>query len=143
MGTRMGTFWKALLGPWMAAVICTAYLWAQPLRAFRDPEAARIIFWHVPMAMLGLLWFWVGAYFALRYLFGSRRGDAQTEVRMNISNSLGLLLTVLATVTGMVFAAVQWGTPWNWDPKQVSIAILILIYCAYFGLRMSVEDSEL
>lgn len=136
--------WKPLLGPWMAAVILLAYLWAGPLaNGFQEPEAARIIFWHVPMAMLGLVWFWTGAYHALRYLYGRDQGNPERDARVLYCSEIGLLCTVLATVTGAVFATVQWGTPWNWDPKQVSITVLILIYMAYFALRASVETAEL
>jgi heme exporter protein C len=135
--------WKWLLLPWMTAVIVLAYVWAQPLEAFREPESARIIFWHVPMAWLGLLWFAAGAAYGVRFLFGKRQGDLSLDTKVQVANEIGLIGTVLATVTGMVFAARQWGTPWNWDPKQVNITVLILIYLAYFGLRMSVEDPQL
>jgi len=135
--------WKALLLPWMLAVTAMAYLWAQPLESFQEPEAARIIFWHVPMAMLGLVWIWVGTCYGLRYLFGSGRGDPRWDTRALIANELGLLCTVLATASGAIFADVQWGVPWNWDPKQVSITVLILIFLAYFGLRASVADPQL
>lgn len=141
--TGRPALWKSLLGPWMLVVTVLAYTWAQPLRMFLDPESARIIFWHVPMAWLGLLWFAIGAGHSVRYLFGRRRGEAGLDLKVAHANEVGLLCTVLATVTGAVFAAVQWGTPWNWDPKQVSITVLILIYLAYFGLRMSVDSPEM
>ena len=31
---------------------------------------------------------------------------------------------------------------WNWDPRQTSIFILLIIYGAYFLLRSAVEDEE-
>ncbi len=135
--------WKWLLLPWMAVVTWMAYVWAQPLQQFMEPESARIIFWHVPMAWLGLLWFIVGAVHGFRFLYGRRRGEAALDRKGQHANEMGLICTVLATTTGMVFAARQWGTPWNWDPKQVAITILIVLYMAYFGLRMSVTEPEL
>lgn len=135
--------WKWLLLPGTLVVIWMAYVWAQALPTFMDPESARIIFWHVPMAWLGLIWFWVGAFHAVRYLYGARRGQPEQDRRSAVAGELGLICTVLATVTGMVFAWKQWGAPWNWDPKQVGISVLILVYLAYFGLRMSVENPEL
>ncbi len=36
----------------------------------------------------------------------------------------------------------MWGSFWNWDPREVSIAILLLVYAAYFALRQSVADEE-
>ena len=44
-----------------------------------------------------------------------------------MSAGLGLLFAILATVTGAVFARIMWGAYWNWDPRQTSIVILLLI----------------
>jgi heme exporter protein C len=53
-----------------------------------------------------------------------------------------MLYCIFATVTGSIFAEVVWGTFWNWDPRETSILVLLLIYAAYFALRSSVDDSE-
>ena len=55
---------------------------------------------------------------------------------------LGFLFCVLAMVSGSIFAKATWGSYWNWDPRETSIVILLMIYGAYFGLRSTVEDSE-
>jgi heme exporter protein C len=55
---------------------------------------------------------------------------------------LGFLFCVLATVTGSIFARATWGSFWNWDPRQTSIVILLMIYGAYFALRSAVHDPE-
>ena len=55
---------------------------------------------------------------------------------------LGFLFCVLATVTGSIFAKVTWGSFWNWDPRETSIVILLMIYGAYFALRSAVSDPE-
>ena len=55
---------------------------------------------------------------------------------------MGLLCCVLATVTGSLFARIEWGSYWNWDPRETSITVLLLIYGAYFALRASVNDPE-
>jgi heme exporter protein C len=95
------------------------------------------------MAMLGLFWFWVGAVYGLRFLYGRDQGSGSMDRRVQFANEIGLVCTLLATLSGMVFATVQWGTPWSWDPKQTSILVLIVIYVSYFGLRMSVENPDL
>ncbi len=55
---------------------------------------------------------------------------------------LGFLFCVLATVTGSIFAKASWGSFWNWDPRETSIVILLMIYGAYFALRSAVADPE-
>jgi heme exporter protein C len=134
--------WKWLIAPWMAVVTAAAFLWAKDLQNFPDPATARIIFWHVPMAWLCLVWIWIGAYYGVRFLFSRNAGNLDFDRRSALANEVGLLCTALATVTGMVFAYRQWNTAWNWDPKQVAITAVILIYLAYFGLRMSIDDPQ-
>jgi heme exporter protein C len=126
----------------MLLVTALAFTWLKDLENFPDPPTARIIIWHVPMAMLGMTWFWVGAYFSFRYLFGKQEGERALDHRIVQANEIGLITTVLATVTGSVFALRQWNTPWNWDPKQVTIVVLILMYLAYFVLRALLSDEQ-
>jgi heme exporter protein C len=53
-----------------------------------------------------------------------------------------LLFAILATTTGAIWAKFEWGAFWNWDPRQTSIFVLILIYGAYFALRSAIESEE-
>ena len=55
---------------------------------------------------------------------------------------LGLLFCILATITGSIFAKVTWGSFWNWDPRETSIIVLLMIYGAYFALRSAVPDPD-
>ena len=55
---------------------------------------------------------------------------------------LGLLFCILATATGSIFAKATWGSFWNWDPRETSIVILLMIYGAYFALRSAVPDPD-
>lgn len=138
--------WKWLLLPWMAAVIVASYLWAKDIPYFQSPKTARIIFWHVPMAMLSMVWFLAAAIYSGRYLIKRNPLD---DIRSELAAEMGLLLTVLATVTGAVFSKMQWNggmnSPWyegywQWDPKQTAIVIVLFIFMAYFAIRMSVTD---
>lgn len=141
-------WWKWLLLPLMGAVAVLSYLYAGPLPGFQSPETARIIFWHVPHAILSMVWFFTAAFYSFRYLRG---GDLKDDLRAGKAAEIGLLLTVLATITGAVFSKMQWegglNTPWyygywTWDAKQTAILVVILIFSAYFGLRSSVDDPR-
>jgi heme exporter protein C len=55
---------------------------------------------------------------------------------------LGLLFGVLATVSGAIWARIEWGAYWNWDPRQTTIVLALLFYAAYLALRSAVADHE-
>ena len=132
-------FLKILLGVWMAAVIAAAFLFAPAAGGFAEPEAARIIFFHVPNATVSAIAFIVAMVYAALYL---RRPGPMDDAKSAISAELGLLFAVLATITGSLFAHLQWRSWWNWDPRETSIVILLLVYAAYFALRSAVEGAE-
>ena len=135
---RVGMSLKWALFVWMAMVIWAAFLWVPTAGGFKG-ESARIVFFHVPTAWVATLAFLVSCITSVMYLF---RRDQRDDSRASVSAGLGLLFAVLATVTGAIFARIMWGAYWNWDPRQTSITILLLIYAAYFALRGAVADPE-
>ena len=86
---------------------------------------------------MSVLAFAVCTAYSVRYL-GNRR--TQDDAAASFSAELGLLFCVIATVSGSIFAKATWGSYWNWDPRETSIFVLLLIYGAYFALRSSVDD---
>jgi len=102
-------------------------------------EKARIIFFHVPAAWLSVMAFLTSMWYGIRYL---RRKDPVDDLTSSSAAGLGLLFCILATVTGAVWAKFNWGSYWNWDPRETSIFVLLLIYGAYFSLRAAVEVEE-
>jgi heme exporter protein C len=126
------------LGVWFVIVILAAFLYAPTAVGFKG-ESARIVFFHVPQAWVAVLAFCVNLVASLRYL---RTRNALDDARAAAAARLGLVFSVLATITGSLFAHVMWNSFWNWDPREVSIAILLLIYAAYFALREAIPDEE-
>ena len=49
---------------------------------------------------------------------------------------------MLGLVTGAIWANFTWGAPWSNDPKQIGVAIGLLIYLAYLVLRNSLLDID-
>jgi heme exporter protein C len=127
-----------LLFLWLTFIIWAAFFYAPRAAGFKG-ESARIVFFHVPQAWVAVVAFCVNLVASLRYLRGH---DLLDDARAAAAAKLGFMFTVLATISGSLFAKVMWGSFWNWDPRQVSIAILLLIYAAYFALRQAVADPE-
>ena len=130
--------WPWALAIWMVAVIWGAFFYAPSARGFKG-ESARIVFFHVPQAWVAVLAFCVNLWTSLRYL---RNRNPLDDARAAAAARLGLVFCLLATVSGSLFAGIMWNSFWNWDPREVSIVILLLVYAAYFALREAVHDEE-
>jgi heme exporter protein C len=102
-------------------------------------QKARNIFFHVPVAWTTVVAFLVSLFYGYRYL---RTRDITYDIKSVSSAGLGLLFCALATITGALWAKFNWGSFWNWDPRETSIFILLLIYGAYFALRSALESEE-
>lgn len=139
---------KLILGIWMSAIICVGFLFpiVQEPRAWNEfpiipglEEKARILFFHVPMAWVTVVAFLTSMVYGIRFL---RTKDLNEDIKSVSSASLGSLFCVLATVTGSIWAKFNWGSFWNWDPRETSIVVLLLIYGAYFALRSAIPSEE-
>ena len=102
-------------------------------------EKAKIIFFHVPTAWLAVVAFLMAMYFGIQYL---RTQNLDNDAKSNAALQLGLIFSILATVTGSVWAKFSWGAFWHWDPRETSIFILLLIYGSLFALRSAVENED-
>jgi heme exporter protein C len=122
----------------MAYVIYGSYFVAHGAVNFGSGgDAARIVFFHVPVAILTYVAYAVSTWYAVSYL---RKPNADTDAKSATSMELGFVFCVLATITGSIFAGVQWGQFWNWDPRETSISVMLLLYASYLVLRGAVAD---
>jgi heme exporter protein C len=129
---------KVLLSIYMAVILVAAFLYAEPAAGFPG-ETSRILFFHVPQAWVATLSFLLSMIASCTYLV--KRKLKADHLALSAAE-LGLLFCILATATGSIFARATWGSFWNWDPRQTSIVILLMIYGAYFALRSAVPDPE-
>jgi heme exporter protein C len=102
-------------------------------------EKARNILYHVPIAWTTVVAFLVSTYYGFRYL---KTKNIDYDIKSVSSAGLGFLFCFLATITGAIWAKFNWGSFWNWDPRETSIFVLLLIYGAYFALRSALETEE-
>src|SRR5215475_3624990 len=128
---------KLLLGVWIAGVVVSMFLFVPQYVGLGD--AGRIIIMHVPTAWVTSLAFAVSAIYSILYL---RRRRASDDAFAVAAAEVGFVFCILATVTGAIFAQVVWGVFWNWDPRETSILVLLLIYAAYFALRSAIDDTN-
>jgi heme exporter protein C len=138
---------KVTLAIWLTVIIVVALVFPvvpAPDKWYEFPvipgleERARILFFHVPMSWTAVVAFVVSMLYGIRYLNTKKMDD---DLKSVSSAGLGFLYCILATVTGSVWAKFNWGSFWNWDPRETSIFVLLLIYGAYFALRSSLDDA--
>ncbi len=102
-------------------------------------ELGRNMLFHVPMSFVAFIAFLLATIYSIMFL---RKKKMEYDFRARAASAGGLLFTILATVTGSIWARFSWGTFWNWDPRETSIFILLLIYVAYFLLRSLLEEDD-
>lgn len=102
-------------------------------------ERIRIMNFHVPVAWVSVLAYLISMIYSIQYL---KHRNLEYDIKASSAASLGTIFCILATVTGMIWAKFNWGAFWNWDPRQTSIFILLLIYGAYFALRSAISGVE-
>jgi heme exporter protein C len=132
----MPDFWKFFLLLLMSAVIIAAWSMEPPQNQLG--EVSRLFYFHIPVAWVTVLAYFVAMTQSVFYL---RRRELSYDVKASSAAELGTLFCVLATITGAIFAKMTWGSFWNWDPRQTSILILLLIYGAYLALRSAVRET--
>lgn len=102
-------------------------------------DAVRIVFFHVPMAWLAVVAFVMNAYWGAMYL---KSRNMRKDYLSGRSAQLGMIFVLLACISGAIFSKLTWGAYWNWDPRQTTILVLILIYGAYLTLRSAITDEQ-
>src|SRR6202158_3871870 len=107
---------------------------AQPERVQGD--AARIVYFHVPMAWVAFLAFFVVFGASIAFL---RTGNDRWDRLGRASAEVGVVFTTLVLITGSIWGATIWGTWWSWDPKLTTTLILWFMYLAYLMVRSYAE----
>lgn len=102
-------------------------------------QTIRNLFFHVPMWFAQLVLITVSLVYSILYL---RHPKPHYDLYALQFVQTGTVLGCLGLLTGMIWANYTWGTFWNNDPKQLGVAIALLIYLAYFVLRNSMTDLD-
>ena len=115
-------WWKILILVVMSAVIWFGFTTPAPQKMIGD--ASRVFYFHIPQAWICVLAYAMSMIYSIKYLRGR---DLHDDDRAAEAARLGFIFCLLATITGSIFARVTWGSFWNWDPRETSIFILLLI----------------
>ncbi len=125
-------------GGLLAATLIYTYI-APPAKGFMSPDLARILFFHLPCALVSSIIVWVGAFWAVKTLSNPSESN---ELRLSTCWEMATILAVLTLTTGILFSRVQWGEWWNWDPRQVSYLFVTLLLLGGLALRAGISDDS-
>lgn len=99
----------------------------------------RIFYFHVPVAWIAFLAFFVTFIAGIAYL---ARRNPWWDIVASSSAEIGLVFATLILITGSIWAKPVWGIWWTWDARLTSSLVLWLIYLAYFIVRAYVPEEE-
>lgn len=131
--------------PWVAALsgfcLVVGLVWGFFLTPddFRQGSTVKIIYLHVPSAMMAInAW----AMMLVTSLIWLVRRHHVSALAAKAAAPVGLTFTVIALVTGALWGQPMWGTWWAWDPRLTSFLILTLFYLGYIALWQAIEDPD-
>ncbi len=103
-------------------------------------DIQRILYFHVPLAIVGYVAFFVVFVASGVYLW---RRDARWDALARASAEVGVVYVTLMLVAGMFWGQGYWGRPWDWaDPRLTTTFVLWLIYVSYLLLRFYAGRTE-
>ena len=106
---------------------------------FRQGSTVKIIYLHVPAAIMGTsAWFMM----LITSLIWLIRRHHVSALAAKAAAPVGLTFTLIGLVTGAIWGQPMWGTWWAWDPRLTAFLILGLFYLGYIALWAAVDDPD-
>ena len=106
---------------------------------FRQGSTVKIIYLHVPSAMMAInAW----AMMLVASLIWLIRRHHVSALAAKAAAPVGVTMTLIALFTGAIWGQPMWGTFWAWDPRLTSFLILFLFYLGYIALWEAIEDPD-
>jgi heme exporter protein C len=154
--TDMSTFWEFAnprrfmgisqwLSPWLfgLAGLClgVGLVWGFFFTPddFRQGSTVKIIYLHVPSAMMAINAWVMMLVASLIWLI---RRHHVSALAAKAAAPVGVTFTLIALFTGAIWGQPMWGTWWAWDPRLTSFLILFLFYLGYMALWSAIEDPD-
>jgi heme exporter protein C len=98
----------------------------------------RIFYYHLPSAILGLIFPYLNFAASLAYL-ALRRSKPLAALKADAfalaTAEITILFTTIGLSTGILWARPVWGIWWTWDARLTSFLLLWLLYVSYMMVR--------
>jgi heme exporter protein C len=100
----------------------------------------RIIYFHVPANILGMLGFGLAMLLSIGFLVTK---DLLYDALAVSVTEVALMFASIGLATGSIWARIIWGVWWVWDARLTSWLVCWLIFAGYLLLRRAVEEANL
>ncbi len=107
---------------------------------YQQGNVYRIMYIHVPLAIMSLVIYVTMSIAALIYLIWKIKIADHVA---KISAPIGAIFTALTLITGSIWGKPTWGTYWIWDARLTSELILLFIYFGIIAIRSSMSEPRL
>ena len=128
--------------PWLAGVTAALFVVGLTLSVMAPPdyqqgETAKIMYLHVPAAMMASFVFVIMAVAALGTMVWRH---PLADAAQKAAAPLGASFTFICLATGSLWGKPMWGTYWVWDARLTSVLVLFLLYLGLIALWRSIDD---
>ncbi len=106
---------------------------------YRQGSTVKIIYLHVPSALMAINAWLMMLVTSLVWIV---RRHHVSALAARAAAPVGLVMTLIALLTGAIWGQPMWGTWWAWDPRLTSFLILFLFYLGYIALWEAIEDPD-
>lgn len=106
---------------------------------YRQGSTVKIVYLHVPAALMAInAWLMM----LITSLIWIIRRHHVSALAARAAAPVGMVMTVIALLTGAIWGQPIWGTWWVWDPRLTSFLILFLFYLGYIALWEAIENDD-
>lgn len=108
-------------------------------------DVQRIFYYHVPSALMGLIFPYVNFFASLAYLYWRRRDPLKAlaaDALALASAEVTIVFVSIGLLTGMLWGRASWGIWWTWDARLTTYLLLWLLYVSYLLLRRFSSTGE-
>ncbi|HTD97339.1 MAG TPA: cytochrome c biogenesis protein CcsA [Edaphobacter sp.] len=105
----------------------------------------RIFYYHLPHAVLGLVFPYVNFVASLAFLYWRRRDPLKAlsaDALAVASAEVTVLFVGIGLASGMLWGKPAWGIWWAWDARLTTYLLLWLLYVSYLLLRRFIPSSQ-
>lgn len=106
---------------------------------YRQGSTVKIIYLHVPSALMAINAWLMMLVTSLIWLI---RRHHVSALAARAAAPVGVVMTLIALLTGAIWGQPMWGTWWAWDPRLTSFLILFLFYLGYIALWEAIENAD-